>query len=70
MIRERALLKHQEKLAAESKAKAETQHTEKKYALKTMMQVRYSQRVQNNRLINALMSRKMFFFLSSYLFTA
>ncbi|XP_042268015.1 dynein assembly factor 4, axonemal [Thunnus maccoyii] len=44
VIRERALLKHQEKLAAESKAKAEKQHTEKKYALETMMKLEKEER--------------------------
>uniref|UniRef100_A0A668AMR8 Dynein axonemal assembly factor 4 n=1 Tax=Myripristis murdjan TaxID=586833 RepID=A0A668AMR8_9TELE len=37
-IRERALLKHQEKVAVESKAKAAKRQEEKKYALRKMMQ--------------------------------
>ncbi|XP_051239215.1 dynein assembly factor 4, axonemal isoform X3 [Dicentrarchus labrax] len=36
-VRERALLKYQEKLSLESTSKAEKEHTEKKYALETMM---------------------------------
>ncbi|XP_062277572.1 dynein assembly factor 4, axonemal [Scomber scombrus] len=48
-IRERALQKHQEKLTAESKAKAEKQHTDKKYALETMMKLEREEResIQN-----------------------
>ena len=38
-IRERALLKAQEKLAMETKAKAAKRQDEKKYALETMMRV-------------------------------
>ncbi|KAM9854717.1 dynein axonemal assembly factor 4 [Aulostomus maculatus] len=38
-VRERALAKHRERLAAQSKAKADKQHAEKKYALETMMKI-------------------------------
>uniref|UniRef100_A0A3B4ZWU6 Dynein axonemal assembly factor 4 n=1 Tax=Stegastes partitus TaxID=144197 RepID=A0A3B4ZWU6_9TELE len=38
-IRERALLRYQEKLSSESRQKAEKQQKEKKYALETMMKV-------------------------------
>lgn len=41
-IRERALLKYQEKLSSESIANAEKKHAERKYALETMMKVTYS----------------------------
>lgn len=41
-IRERALLKYQEKLSAESRANAEKKHAERKYALETMMKVTFS----------------------------
>lgn len=41
-IRERALLKYQEKLSSESRSKAEKRQAEKKYALETMMKVTYS----------------------------
>ncbi|XP_055078584.1 dynein assembly factor 4, axonemal [Periophthalmus magnuspinnatus] len=43
-LREEALIKHQEKLCAESKAKAEKQQAEKKYALKTMMKLEQEER--------------------------
>ncbi|KAM4554492.1 dynein axonemal assembly factor 4 [Fundulus diaphanus] len=43
-IRERALLKRQQKLAAESKQKAEKQQAEKKYALETMMKLEEEER--------------------------
>ncbi|KAM7413858.1 hypothetical protein PAMA_018922 [Pampus argenteus] len=43
-IRERALLKLREKHAAASKAKAEKQRTEKKYALETMMKLEKDER--------------------------
>ncbi|XP_057691900.1 dynein assembly factor 4, axonemal isoform X2 [Corythoichthys intestinalis] len=43
-IRERALSKMQEKLAAEAKNKAEKKHNEKKYALKTMMNMENEER--------------------------
>lgn len=39
-IRERALLKYQEKLSLKTKSKAEKQNAEKKYALETMMKVK------------------------------
>uniref|UniRef100_A0A667ZYW0 Dynein axonemal assembly factor 4 n=1 Tax=Myripristis murdjan TaxID=586833 RepID=A0A667ZYW0_9TELE len=43
-IRERALLKHQEKVAVESKAKAAKRQEEKKYALRKMMQLEQEER--------------------------
>ncbi|XP_039989471.1 dynein assembly factor 4, axonemal [Xiphias gladius] len=43
-VRERALLKYQEKLSSESRSKAEKQHTEKKYALETMMKLEKEER--------------------------
>ncbi|XP_012722946.2 dynein assembly factor 4, axonemal [Fundulus heteroclitus] len=43
-IRERALLKRQQKLSAESKQKAEKQQAEKKYALVTMMKLEEEER--------------------------
>lgn len=39
-IRESALMKHHEKLCAESRSKAATKQAEKKYALESMMKVR------------------------------
>ncbi|CAJ1057307.1 dynein assembly factor 4%2C axonemal isoform X3 [Xyrichtys novacula] len=44
VIRERALLKYQEKLSSESKSKAEKQHAEKKFALETMMKLEKEER--------------------------
>lgn len=41
-IRERAVLKYQEKLSSESRSKAEKKHAERKYALETMMKVAFS----------------------------
>ncbi|XP_074534052.1 dynein axonemal assembly factor 4 [Halichoeres trimaculatus] len=43
-IRERALLKYQEKLSQESKSKVEKQHADKKYALETMMKLEKEER--------------------------
>ncbi|XP_060892351.1 dynein assembly factor 4, axonemal isoform X1 [Labrus mixtus] len=43
-IRERALLKYQEKLSSESKSNAEKKHAEKKYALETMMKLEQEER--------------------------
>ncbi|XP_023253133.1 dynein assembly factor 4, axonemal [Seriola lalandi dorsalis] len=43
-IRERALLKYQEKVSSESRSKAEKQRTEKKYALETMMKLEKEER--------------------------
>ncbi|XP_070828893.1 dynein axonemal assembly factor 4 [Chaetodon trifascialis] len=43
-VRERALLKYQEKLSSESRSKAEKQHAEKKYALETMMKLEKEER--------------------------
>ncbi|MEQ2194717.1 hypothetical protein XENOCAPTIV_002023 [Xenoophorus captivus] len=43
-IRERALLKQQQKLSAESKQKGEKQQAEKKYALETMMKLEKEER--------------------------
>ncbi|KAM4734060.1 dynein axonemal assembly factor 4 [Anableps anableps] len=43
-IRERALLKQQQKLSVESKQKAEKQQAEKKYALETMMKLEKEER--------------------------
>ncbi|XP_042352070.1 dynein assembly factor 4, axonemal [Plectropomus leopardus] len=43
-IRERALLKYQQKLSSESKTKAERKHAEKKYALETMMKLEKEER--------------------------
>uniref|UniRef100_A0A8C6UJL3 Dynein axonemal assembly factor 4 n=1 Tax=Neogobius melanostomus TaxID=47308 RepID=A0A8C6UJL3_9GOBI len=43
-LRAKALVKHQEKLCAASKAKSEKQQTEKKYALKTMMKLEEEER--------------------------
>ncbi|XP_073328902.1 dynein axonemal assembly factor 4 [Pagrus major] len=43
-IREKALLKYQEKLSLESRSKAEKQHAEKKYALETMMKLEKEER--------------------------
>lgn len=43
-LREKALIKHQEKLCAESKEKAKKQQDEKKYALKTMMKLEQEER--------------------------
>ncbi|XP_033491640.1 dynein axonemal assembly factor 4 [Epinephelus lanceolatus] len=43
-IRERALLKYQEKLSSESRFKVEKQHAEKKYALETMMTLEKEER--------------------------
>lgn len=39
-IRERALMKYQEKLCSQSKSKAAKKQAEKKYALESMMKVR------------------------------
>ncbi|KAK5868075.1 hypothetical protein PBY51_012520 [Eleginops maclovinus] len=43
-VRERALLKHQEKLRSQSGSKAEKQRAEKKYALETMMKLEQEER--------------------------
>ncbi|XP_071347012.1 dynein axonemal assembly factor 4 isoform X2 [Trachinotus anak] len=43
-IRERALLKFQEKLSSESRSKAEKQQSDKKYALQTMMKLEKEER--------------------------
>ncbi|XP_070686923.1 dynein axonemal assembly factor 4 isoform X2 [Pempheris klunzingeri] len=43
-VRQRALLKYQEKLSSESRAKAEKQHAEKKYALETLMKIEKEER--------------------------
>ncbi|XP_008302393.1 dynein axonemal assembly factor 4, partial [Stegastes partitus] len=43
-IRERALLRYQEKLSSESRQKAEKQQKEKKYALETMMKLEKEER--------------------------
>ncbi|XP_040895170.1 dynein assembly factor 4, axonemal [Toxotes jaculatrix] len=43
-VRERALLKYQEKLSSESRSKAEKRHAEKKYALETMMKLEKEER--------------------------
>ncbi|XP_070763999.1 dynein axonemal assembly factor 4 [Enoplosus armatus] len=43
-VRDRALLKYQEKLSSESTAKAERQHAEKQYALETMMKLEKEER--------------------------
>ncbi|XP_054476710.1 dynein assembly factor 4, axonemal [Anoplopoma fimbria] len=43
-VREKALLKYQEKLSAESTSKAKKQHAEKKYALETMMKLEKEKR--------------------------
>uniref|UniRef100_A0A671V139 Dynein axonemal assembly factor 4 n=1 Tax=Sparus aurata TaxID=8175 RepID=A0A671V139_SPAAU len=43
-IREKAVLKYQEKLSLESVSKAEKQHAEKKYALETMMKLEKEER--------------------------
>ncbi|XP_041795712.1 dynein assembly factor 4, axonemal [Chelmon rostratus] len=43
-VREKALLKYQERLSSESKSKAEKQHAEKKYALETMMKLEKEER--------------------------
>ncbi|KAK2918318.1 dynein assembly factor 4, axonemal [Channa argus] len=43
-IRQQALLKYQEKLSAESQSRAEKKHTEKKYALETMMKLENEER--------------------------
>lgn len=38
-IRERALMKYEEKLCSDSRSKAEKKHAERKYALESMMKV-------------------------------
>ncbi|XP_072291209.1 dynein axonemal assembly factor 4-like [Eucyclogobius newberryi] len=43
-LREKALIKHEEKLRAKAKAKVEKQQSEKKYALKTMMKLEQEER--------------------------
>ncbi|KAJ4938368.1 hypothetical protein JOQ06_002988 [Pogonophryne albipinna] len=43
-VRERALLKYQERLCSESRSKAEKQQAEKKYALETMMKLEKEER--------------------------
>ncbi|XP_018526902.1 dynein axonemal assembly factor 4 isoform X1 [Lates calcarifer] len=43
-VRERALLKYQEKLCSESRSKAEKQRAERKYALETMMKLEQEER--------------------------
>ncbi|XP_044048311.1 dynein assembly factor 4, axonemal [Siniperca chuatsi] len=43
-VRERSLLKYQEKLSSESRSKAEKQHAEKQYALETMMKLEKEER--------------------------
>ncbi|XP_038562633.1 dynein assembly factor 4, axonemal isoform X1 [Micropterus salmoides] len=43
-VRERALLKYQEKLSSDSRSKAEKQHAEKQYALQTMMKLEKEER--------------------------
>uniref|UniRef100_A0AAV2L3X3 Dynein assembly factor 4, axonemal n=1 Tax=Knipowitschia caucasica TaxID=637954 RepID=A0AAV2L3X3_KNICA len=43
-LREKALIRHQEKLCAASKAKSEKQQAEKKYALTTMMKLEQEER--------------------------
>lgn len=49
-IREKALLKYQEKLTSDSRSKAEKQQAEKKYALETMMKVTYIMSVTHNEM--------------------
>lgn len=41
-VREKALLKYQEKLSSESRTKADKHNAAKKYALETMMKVTHS----------------------------
>ncbi|KAM9351820.1 dynein axonemal assembly factor 4 [Symphorus nematophorus] len=52
-IRERALLKYQEKLSAESTSKAEKQRAEKKYTLETMMKLEQEERDSIQRMKDA-----------------
>ncbi len=51
-VREKSLLKYQEKLSSASRSKAEKQNAEKKYSLETMMKVTYSATPQKTYILH------------------